>query len=165
MALTKVIGSGVQGIANASDATFLTATSAEGVTLAGTLAVTGVHTIGTNAVATSDGGAATTSIVQGLAKSWYSYNASQAIGDSLNVSGITDTSTGISTTTFTTAMANATYSSSGMCGSGQTTNPSAVNFHASGMQATGSIAVVTAEGSDSKRDYTLTTISIHGDLA
>jgi hypothetical protein len=161
MALTKVIGSGVQGIANASDATFLTATSAEGVTLAGTLAVTGVHTIGTNAVATSDGGAATTSIVQGLC----TLNASQAIGDSLNVSGITDTSTGISTTTFTTAMANATYSSSGMCGSGQTTNPSAVNFHASGMQATGSIAVVTAEGSDSKRDYTLTTISIHGDLA
>jgi hypothetical protein len=37
----------------------------------GTLAVTGVHTVGTNAVATSDGGAATTSIVQGLAKGWH----------------------------------------------------------------------------------------------
>ena len=53
MALTKVIGSGVQGIANASDATFLTATSSEGVTLAGTLAVTGVHTVGNNAIYTT----------------------------------------------------------------------------------------------------------------
>ena len=113
----------------------------------------------------AEGGTNTTNLQQGLAKCWYSYNASQAIGDSLNISGITDTGTGISTTTFTTVMSNATYSSSGMCGSGQTTNPSAVNFHASGMQVTGSIGVVTAEGSDSKRDYTLTTISIHGDLA
>ena len=35
------------------------------VTLDSTLAVTGVHTVGTNAVATSAGGAVTTSIVQG----------------------------------------------------------------------------------------------------
>jgi len=96
VALTKVIGSGVQGIANASDATFLTATSSEGVTLAGTLAVTGVHTVGTNAVATSDGGAATTSIIQGLTKQWCNLDGSGTIGinDSFNVSSVTDNGTG-----------------------------------------------------------------------
>ena len=55
MALTKIGKEGITGISNSADATFLTATSSEGVTLAGTLAVTGVHTVGTNAVATSDG--------------------------------------------------------------------------------------------------------------
>jgi hypothetical protein len=130
-----------------------------------TIGSTPVVSASANSMTIRGEGSNQTSIQQGLAKIWYSYNASQAIGDSLNVSGITDTATGISTTTFTTAMANATYSSSGMCGSGQTTNPSAVNFYASGMPVTGSIGVVTAEGSDSKRDYTLTTISIHGDLA
>ena len=40
------------------------------VTLDTTLAVTGVHTVGNNAVATSDGGSATMSIIQGLAKQW-----------------------------------------------------------------------------------------------
>ena len=94
MALTKVIGSGVQGIDNASDATFLTATSSEGVTLAGTLAVTGVHTVGTNAVATSEGGAATTNIVQGLAKFWIRHASAASINDSFNASSVTDNATG-----------------------------------------------------------------------
>jgi hypothetical protein len=70
MALTKIGKEGITGISNASDATFLTATSGEGVTLAGTLAVTGVHTVGTNAIYTSDGGAVTTEfstrVVKGL---------------------------------------------------------------------------------------------------
>ena len=47
MALTKIGKEGITGISNSSDATFLTATSSEGVTLAGTLAVTGIHTVGT----------------------------------------------------------------------------------------------------------------------
>ena len=95
MALTKVIGDGVQGISNASDATFLTATSSEGVTLAGTLTVSGVHTVGTNAVATSDGGAATTSIIQGLVKAWNRTQDGNNIStDSFNISGTTDNEAG-----------------------------------------------------------------------
>ena len=66
MALTKIGKEGITGISNSSDATFLTATSSEGVTLAGTLAVTGVHTVGNNAIATAEGGTATTSLVNGL---------------------------------------------------------------------------------------------------
>ena len=57
----------IQGTSGTDTAISLSGANA---TVGGTLAVTGVHTIGTNAVATSDGGAATTSIVQGLAKCW-----------------------------------------------------------------------------------------------
>ena len=110
MALTKVIGSGVQGIANASNATFLTATSAEGVTLAGTLAVTGVHTIGNNAVATSEGGAVTMSAIQGLAKQWSRVSgAGMSVSDSFNTSSVTDSATGKAAPVFTSAMSATTY--------------------------------------------------------
>ena len=64
MALTKIGKEGITGISNSADATFLTATSSEGVTLAGTLAVTGVHTVGNNAIYTSDGSAVTQNTVQ-----------------------------------------------------------------------------------------------------
>ena len=110
MALTKVIGSGVQGISNASDATFLTATSSEGVTLAGTLAVTGVHTIGTNAVATAEGGAATTNVVQGLCKWWMMYSQDGAGNiNSFNVSSVNDVETGRFDPTYTNQMSDANY--------------------------------------------------------
>ena len=95
MALTKVIGEGVQGISNASDATFLTATSSEGVTLAGTLAVTGVHTVGENAIFDTEGNGATQNLVQSLVKQWLRFNQdTPAVNDSLNVSSVTDSSTG-----------------------------------------------------------------------
>ena len=97
MALTKVNRGGLNtGIADSSNATFLTATSAEGVTLAGTLAVTGVHTVGNNAVATSEGGAVTTSIAQGLVKMWCLYKGTDtnAVVDSLNLTSVTDNSAG-----------------------------------------------------------------------
>ena len=58
----------IQGTSGTDTAITLSGANA---TIGGTLAVTGVHTIGTNAVATSDGGGATTSIVQGLAKMWF----------------------------------------------------------------------------------------------
>jgi hypothetical protein len=163
MALTKVIGSGVQGIANASDATFLTATSAEGVTLAGTLAVTGVHTIGTNAVATSDGGAATTSIVQGLAKMWfYKINDGSSLADSFNASSVTDTGTGDFTVVINNNMNNATY---GM-GKGSTvaydSQTSASGEQLAGIEST-SLRIKTYQNGGISDSVCLG--SIHGDLA
>jgi len=96
MALTKIGKEGITGVSNSADATFLTATSGEGVTLAGTLAVTGVHTVGTNAVATSEGGAVTTNILQGLAKSWCHIDGdgTASILDSFNGTSMTDHGTG-----------------------------------------------------------------------
>ena len=110
MALTKIGKEGITGISNASNATFLTATAAEGVTLAGTLAVTGVHTVGTNAVATSEGGAATTNILQGLAKAWLNVGTDFAIDDSINISATRDDGTGLFDYDFTNSMVSVDYS-------------------------------------------------------
>ena len=111
MALTKIGKEGITGVSNASNATFLTATSGEGVTLAGTLAVTGIHTVGTNAVATSDGGAVTTNIVQGLLKAWINFGTGSAtIRDSFNHSSVTDNATGDFSPVITNAFSNINYS-------------------------------------------------------
>jgi len=50
-----------------------------------------------------------TSIQQGLNKQWATWNASQAIQDSFNTSGVTDTATGKATVGFSTAMNNINY--------------------------------------------------------
>ena len=54
-------------------------------------------------------GSAQTSIQQGLNKQWATWNASQAIQDSFNTSGVTDTATGKATVGFSTAMNNINY--------------------------------------------------------
>ena len=112
MALTKVNRGGLNtGVADSSNATFLTATAAEGVTLAGTLAVTGVHTVGTNAVATSEGGAVTTNVVQGLAKVWANLKGTDtfALRDSFNLTSATDNGTGSYTLTIANNMGNVNF--------------------------------------------------------
>jgi hypothetical protein len=163
MALTKIGKEGITGISNASDATFLTATSGEGVTLAGTLAVTGVHTVGTNAVATSDGGAVTTNIVQGLAKAWCAYNGSGtvAIDDSFNISGITDNSTGGYTPAINSDMSNTTYSPQS-CGdqTGGVTSTCITNIVASVNTIN-----VTCRQNGTTIDNDDMYLTVHGDLA
>ena len=74
MALTKVNRGGLNtGVSDSSNATFLTVDSSE------------------QAVIKSEGGAATTSVQQGLVKSWLNYNAtSNATRDSFNHSSLTD---------------------------------------------------------------------------
>ena len=67
--------------------------------------------IANNAVTVAEGGSATTTTVQGLAKAWASFNgASDAIGDSFNTSGITDNGTADYSVGFTNNMGNANYS-------------------------------------------------------
>ena len=116
MALTKIGKEGITGISNSADATFLTATSSEGVTLAGTLAVTGVHTIGTNAVFTSDGGATTLLLRRSVAKLFVNYAEDASINDQINISSITDGGTGIHTPNLTSNMANTVYTLVAGCG-------------------------------------------------
>ena len=117
MALTKIGKEGITGVSNASNATFLTATSAEGVTLAGTLAVTGVHTVGTNAIYTSDGGAVTQSVVQGIGKQWVKFKGdTAAINDSFNTSSVDDDAAGyngVNLTNNMSAVHYATHSTTG----------------------------------------------------
>jgi hypothetical protein len=168
MALTKIGKEGITGISNASDATFLTATSGEGVTLAGTLAVTGVHTVGTNAVATSDGGAVTTSIVQGLVKAWVQFNGSGTIAarDSFNHASLTDNGTGDYTSTATNAMSNDDYAGTL---TGDVEGVSDFCIACTGDNATARtttvIRVRTGDTGGQPQDSVTISASIHGDLA
>ena len=97
----------LQGTSGTSTAITLSGANA---TVGGTLAVTGVHTVGSNAVATSDGGSATMSIIQGLAKQWSRcQDAAMTVKDSFNTSSVTDSATGKGAPQFTSAMSNANY--------------------------------------------------------
>ena len=97
----------LQGTSGSTTAITLSGANA---TLGGTLAVTGIHTVGTNAVATSDGGAVTTSVVQGLLKLWINYATDGSAQDSLNVSSTTDSSTaGITTVNINNNMNSGNY--------------------------------------------------------
>jgi hypothetical protein len=174
MALTKIGKEGITGVSNASNATFLTATSGEGVTLAGTLAVTGIHTVGTNAVATSEGGAVTTNIAQGLAKAWCNWNGQStiAIRDSLNITTITDNGTGDTSVTIANDMADVNYAPSSIGGWAEsggggplsTTGKIQSNGNESAQTAT-SVRHAVANTSGGARDSKYASIIIHGDLA
>ena len=99
MALTKVKGSGVEGITNLSNATFLSVDASE------------VATLLTSAVINSEGGAVTTNIAQGLGKAWCNLNggSSFALRDSFNLTSATDNGTGDYTLTIANDMGNTNY--------------------------------------------------------
>src|SRR6056300_952403 len=86
-------------------------------TVSGTLAVTGVHTVGNNAIYTSDGGAVTQNLVQGLAKSWSKHDNTGTISitDSFNLASISDIGTGTADFTLTNSFSNTTYSIVATC--------------------------------------------------
>ena len=165
MALTKVGKEGITGVSNASNATFLTATAAEGVTLAGTLAVTGVHTVGTNAVATSEGGAATSIISQGLAKGWIKFNGTStiAINDSFNMTSITDNGTGDYDITIANDMGNANYSA--LYGGGEGAGNSGGRIPNLSTAAAGTLDVFCMNLENDAADGAVQNIGFFGDLA
>ena len=74
-----------------------------------TIADAGVVTLLSTAVAKSEGGAVTTSIAQGLAKCWATADNNTTLRDTLNISSITDVSTGVSTLAFSNVMNNNLY--------------------------------------------------------
>ena len=92
---------------------------AEGVDLTDTFAFTGTVTgageITASTTAPSEGGAATTNVVQGLAKSWVNFNADGTIAtrDSLNIASMTDSATGVFSMNLSNAMGNDDYAMSG----------------------------------------------------
>ena len=84
MALTKVKGSGVEGITNLSNATFLSVNASE------------VATLLTSAVINSEGGAVTTNIAQGLLKQHATVQGTDTFAtiDSFNCGSVTDHAVG-----------------------------------------------------------------------
>jgi len=151
MALTKVKGSGVEGITNLSNATFLSVDASE------------VATLLTTAVINSEGGAVTTNIAQGLAKAWMDLNGSGTIAlrDSNNIASVTDNTTGDYTASYTSAMSNANYSALNSCGVSSVITAS-VRQHTI---AAGSYRLEMNETGGSASDSTFVHLGIHGDLA
>jgi len=90
--------------------TGLTFSGANG-TFGGTLAVAGVHTVGNNAIYTSDSGAVTQNLVQGLAKCWVNFSyASTTAADTFNISSLTDGDVGDFSANFNSNMVNGNFS-------------------------------------------------------
>ena len=104
------------------------------VTLDTTLSVTGVHTIGNNAVVTSEGGTVTTNLQQGLCKAWSHFNGSGtvALQDSFNCASITDRAAGLFTVVFINDMGNNNHSSSGSVKKDNSTDDGNIMVHIGG---------------------------------
>ena len=95
-----------------------TSGSATALTLNGAASTfNGVHTVGNNAIYTSEGGAVTQNLVQGLAKTWGTV-VSQATVDSFNNSSDTDRGAGQFEHNFTNNFAAANYASVATNGTG-----------------------------------------------
>ena len=159
MALTKVKGSGVEGITNLSNATFLSVNASE------------VATLLTTAVINSEGGAATTNIAQGLTKCWVNFNGVGTIAarDSFNMTSLTDNGTGDYTTTFANDFGNVNYCFNG--NSMRENSRSHTNGQGSATAyAVGSYRGITAfvagsNGEDTANDSDIANRAFHGDLA
>ena len=116
----------------------------------------------------SEGGAATTSLQQGLAKCWINFEGDStiAISDSFNASTITDNTTGDYKITYTTNMNNVHYSvtGSGTHDAGSYTCYLAIDHD--GTPATNAVDVNSMNSGDSSRiDAELLCTTVHGDLA
>jgi len=97
MALSKIGTEAVEHISSSANATYLTVDASEQITVS------------------SEGGAVTTSLQQGLAKAWVYFvitGGTPTISDSLNVSTITDLGVGDYKENLTSAMNNATFATS-----------------------------------------------------
>lgn len=152
---------------------------AEGVDLTDTFAFTGTVTgagltspFANTVVVTSEGGAVTTNLAQGLAKSWASIDQTSTdhpVYDSLNVSATADIATGVTKITFVNAMNNALY---GTTGGTQTEATSAAYFGTYGVNTSTSRQMTAAHFHTSNRNTSGTdkdiiyfAFAVHGDLA
>ena len=121
---------------------------------------------------TSEGGAATQSLQQGLAKAFVSFKGTSTVTvhDSQNVSSVSDLDTGRYRPNFTNSMSNDTYSPSGGCfDSGENgANGTYISIYTDGgsTMATGFLSLSTREHSGGGRyDVTQANLTVHGDLA
>ena len=99
----------IQGTSGTNSAITLSGANS---TINGTLAVTGVHTVGNNAIYTSEGTAVTQNLVQGLIKFWLNLDGESTIStrDSFNISGVTDNGEGQYTPAYSNNMSSVNYS-------------------------------------------------------
>ena len=115
-----------------------------------------------NVTITSEGGAVTMQLQQGLLKMWVMFNGSSAptTADSLNVGSLTDNGSGDYRINRTNAMNNANYSTSSMC------DENGVVFINTGTYSTTANEIhVKDSNSQAKNDYDRIGVHVAGDLA
>jgi len=114
---------------------------------------------------TSEGGAATQSLQQGLAKAWVNFNGTGTIAarDSLNVSGLVDNSTGDYTVTMASAMGNANYCYTAL--GGDTSGSLSVRIENPSNRTTTTIDLLAYNTSSTQIDMQDMNTLFHGDLA
>lgn len=165
MALSKIDTAGL--VADAVDNTILD--------LAGNYAFTGTVTgageITASTTAPTEGGSATTNVVQGLAKAWFLFDqrgsvlGANTIGDSLNITSIADTSTGLITVNIANDMNNTTYCPT--CSSTYAGNVASQNdsrYAGPAAFAAGSYKISSQFQNSGQQDAFYTS-AVHGDLA
>ena len=106
---------------------------------------------------TSEGGAATQSLQQGIAKVW-AYHEDQSVTDSLNVSSGTDTSAGIFDLTFTNAFSTDDWS-------GHFTDENYHNYIPATGRSSTTLKTISRDVSGTLIDATDGNVTVHGDLA
>jgi hypothetical protein len=119
--------------------------------------------LGASLTATSEGGAVTTSVQQGLTKGWGHFEGSDGtLDDSFNMASLTDNGTGIFSPQFSSAMSNVHYTcNANMNSSVVSSNQTEVSI---GTYATGSVKLTFRDGG-STVDKDDSVFIIHGDLA
>ena len=113
---------------------------------------------------TSEGGAATQSLQQGLAKAWcYISSTGTVVSDSLNVASVTDNGVGHYQPNFSSNMSNSNYNHAMTTGQHATSHNCSTDASAA---ATSSFRIRVANASESgTQDHANTYGLIHGDLA
>ena len=123
--------------------------------------------IANTSVTVSEGGSATTTTVQGLAKAWLTMDGTGTIGivDSFNIGGITDVGTGDYQHTYSSNLGTAEHPIAGsVIGSGESNFYSFVTSTAQAQATTGDgFQLMHHAGSPSDQDPIH--IIVHGDLA
>lgn len=99
--MSRIKVDALQGTSGSDTAITLSGANA---TVGGTLAVTGVHTIGNNAVVTSQGGAVTSNLATAMIKAWLSGGQDASIANAFNVASGTDNGTGDYSYTLTNSL-------------------------------------------------------------
>ena len=122
--------------------------------------------IGNTSVTVAEGGSATTTTVQGLAKAFSSINGAStaATRGTFNMSSLNDTGTGQYTITITNPMANTNYTGHFSSGDHDDTSDSFTRQFIHTLN-TANISVFIAQTAGSYYDTTYVGFTIHGDLA
>ena len=148
-----------------SDSDIITFDTSGNVTLNANKTSSGFGVSTASSTLPSEGGAATTNVVQGLIKGWIRFDGTGtiAIDDSFNYASITDNGTGNYTATLSNPMNNILYAP--VAGAGDVNYGAKIDLEAGDTNTTTACRLRTAGTTSGTGDTDLVAIHIAGDLA